>query len=138
MPAAHPASTAARQSTSILYIALILAATGLAMLPAYRIVVFTIADQAAEYSKASVAYGPNVPADVEGGSPLFIVVSLLPMVGLFAAGIVLAIVVARRRRVTVPAAAITIVILAAAIAAIYIGVQLATGPNWPPSNLVRQ
>jgi hypothetical protein len=131
-------TTAMRPGVSILYIVLILLATGLAMLPAYQIVVFTVADQAAEYSKASVAYGPDVPGTVEGGSPLFIVVSLIPLVGLFAGGVILAIVVARRRRLAALAAVITIALLAGAIAATYVGVQLAVGPTWPPSGLVTQ
>jgi hypothetical protein len=129
---------ATRQGVSVLYIVLILLATGLAMLPAYQIVVFTVADQAAEYSKASVAYGPNVPGTVEGGSPLFIIVSLIPLMAVFAAGIVLAIVVARRRPLAAWPALVTIALLAGAIAATYVGIQLAAGPTWPPSGLVTQ
>ncbi len=73
---------------------LVLLSSGVAMLPAYRFVVFTIADRADEYSKASVAYAPHVPADVEGGSPLFIILSPIAMIGLFVAGVICAIAVA--------------------------------------------
>ena len=128
----------ARRSVSILYLALVLLATGVAMVPAYRFVVFVIADQADEYSKASVAYGPQVPANVEGGSPLFIAVSLIPMIGLFAAGVICAIRLARRTGLNARATAITVALLAGAVAAAYVSVQLVTGPTWPPTDLVTQ
>jgi hypothetical protein len=117
---------------TVVYLALVMALAGLAMLPAYGIVTLTIADQADEYAKATTAYGPNVPSDVEGGSPLFIILSTVPMIAQCAAGVGLAIAIAWGRRLPRRTALIAIGSMTAVLIATYVIVQLTLGPSWPP------
>lgn len=116
----------------MLIVLLILLATALVMLPMYGIVVFVIDDQNAEYLKASAGYGPNVPSTVEGGSPDFIILSLVPLALVFAGGIAAAIVFARRRQATWLATLIPVGIGGAVIVLSYLVWNLTAGPTWPP------
>jgi hypothetical protein len=113
-------------------VVLVMLATGLVMLPLYGVVLVVIDDQNAEYFKASVSYGPTVPGNVEGGSPDYIFISMIPMALVLTGGLSSAIILARRRQATVPIVVVA-ALMGALIVATYVTWNLTIGPAWPPS-----
>jgi cytochrome bd-type quinol oxidase subunit 2 len=105
--------------------------TGLAMLPFYAIILFVIDDQNTEYLKASAGYDP-VPATVEGGSPFFIYLSMIPMALVLAVGLIAAIVLARRKQASWRFILISAGVVGVLLIAIYLAWNTTVGPTWPP------
>lgn len=108
-------------------------ASTVVLLPLYGFFLFVVDDTNAEYRKASVAYGPQVPASVEGGDPLFLVLAALPWLVVLVIGAVAIHRMGFRGGVGARTAGTfawgTAVLQAGGFTLSY----LSTGPFWPPA-----